>query len=112
MLVASYMIGVFLCWLAYFTGDKVRRGTASILPGSMRVRRTIGLMASLAVMIATASFVYGFWVFDWWVPLVAVGIIPLSGVLYVWFEAWLSIAIVSVPALTVVGAMFLAYTLL
>ena len=30
----EYVLGIFLCWLAWYTGDKVKRGTASKIPAS------------------------------------------------------------------------------
>jgi hypothetical protein len=104
---AGYVIGLFLCWMAYFAGDKVERSTASKIPGSKGVRQAIRLIANVSAAIFAASFIYGFWVFDWWIPVIAVGLTPLSGMLYVWFERYASVAIVSVPVLAAVGTAML-----
>jgi hypothetical protein len=107
-----FVVGVFLCWLAYFTGDKVKRGVASLMPASKGVRQVIGFLGIASAVVFSISVIYGFWIFDWWVPIIAILVVPLSGVIYVWFGFLLEFAIVSVPTLLVLGSLLLAYVLL
>jgi hypothetical protein len=108
----EYILGIFLCWLAWFTGDKVKRRTASKIPGSTRTIAFIWITGNVALLIGVVGFFYGFLIFSWWLPLIAIALLPISGFVYVILEGLLSIAVLSVPICGLAGVSLLWRALL
>jgi len=103
----EYVFGMLLCWIGYYSGDKVHRGKALRVPGSQREKLTIKGFTFLAGGMFIGAFVYGFFVFPWWVPILSVVLSPITGYFYVKFEFVLGVAILSVPICGVAGGVFL-----
>ena len=109
----EYGIGILLCWMAWYTGEKVKRGVAARLPGSSKVRAFIWISGNAALTFGTVSFFYSFFVFSWWIPIMTLfGAVLLSGFLYVKLEKFLTISVVSVPVCGLAGAAFLGFALI
>ncbi len=109
----EFAIGVLLCWLGYYTGDKVRRGTSLMIPGKRIAVQFIAVAANICVLGLASGWIYSFWVFQWWYPpIVLIGSALLTGWLYVKLEQVIGFAILSVPLLGIVGAAALFDSLL
>jgi hypothetical protein len=108
----EYVLGIFLCWLAWHIGDNVKRGTATMMPETQDVRTFIWVTGTAALVVGIAAFFYGFLVFSWWLPPIAIILIPLAGVAFAMLGGLLSNAALSVPICGLAGVYLLWKTLL
>ncbi len=101
----AYTLGIFVCWMAAFIGNKAQKIAGSSTPLSIVAFRRF------AELWLVAGFLAGFYVFDWWLPLVAIAITPLVGSVYVKLETYLSKVTVSVPLCAIAGSVLLSVAL-
>lgn len=65
----AFIAGTTLTFLSAFISAAMNKDPA-LQPSNQSYARALDILSSLAAIIGLPAFVYSFWVFDWWVPLI------------------------------------------